>query len=196
MIPLFILSAISIFIFFERWSIIRKASVKDNRFLGRIRELIYAGNIDQALLICRRKNSPISRMVERGILSMGRPAAEVHTAIENVANLEVARLEKGLPFLATTSGGAPMIGFLGTVLGMVQAFMNLSQAGGTVDMALLSSGIYTAMITTVAGLVVGIPAYFGYNFLVTKIERLVFEMEANTVAFMDIINTEEGSYGN
>ncbi len=190
MIPLFILSAISIFIFFERFAIIRKATQRDNKFLNRIRDLIYDGQIERAVMLCRNKKTPVARMVERGILSMGKSPSEIHAAIENVGNLEVARLEKGLPFLATVAGGAPMIGFLGTVIGMVQAFMNLSQAGGSVDMQLLSSGIYTAMITTVAGLIVGIPAYFGYNYLVARIERLIFEMEANTQAFMDIINTE------
>ncbi len=191
MIPLVILSAISIFIFFERFSMIRKATEPDNKFLNRIRDLIYEGKVDQAINACRNRRTPIARMIEKGISMLGRPTSEIHSAIENVGNLEVSRLESGLPFLATVAGGAPMIGFLGTVIGMVQAFMNLSQAGGSVDMSLLSSGIYTAMITTVAGLVVGIPAYFGYNFLVAKIEKLVFQMEANTMAFLDIINVDK-----
>lgn len=191
MIPLVILSAISIFIFFERFSMIRKATEPDNKFLNRIRDLIYEGKVDQAINACRNRRTPIARMIEKGISMLGRPTSEIHSAIENVGNLEVSRLESGLPFLATVAGGAPMIGFLGTVIGMVQAFMNLSQAGGSVDMSLLSSGIYTAMITTVAGLVVGIPAYFGYNFLVAKIEKLVFQMEANTMAFLDIINFDK-----
>ena len=127
-------------------------------------------------------------MVEKGIERLGRPMGDVQNAIENVANLEVSRLENGLPFLATIAGGAPMIGFLGTVMGMVQTFMDMSAAGGTVDMALLSGGMYVAMITTVGGLLVGIPAYFGYNYLVAAIEKLVFRMEANSIAFMDILN--------
>jgi biopolymer transport protein ExbB len=114
--------------------------------------------------------------------------SDIQTAIENVANLEVSKLENGLPFLATIAGGAPMIGFLGTVIGMVQTFMDMAAAGGTVDMSLLSGGMYVAMVTTVAGLVVGIPAYFGYNYLVARIEKLVFQMEANSIAFMDILN--------
>ncbi len=192
MIPLFILSAISIFIFFERASIIKKATEKDNRFLGKIHELLADGKYEQAISMCRKKKSPLGRMIEKGIMMLGRPASEIHTAIENVGNLEVSRLENGLPFLATVAGGAPMIGFLGTVIGMVQAFMDLSNAtGGAIDMQLLSSGIYTAMITTVAGLVVGIPAYFGYNFLVARIEKIVFQMEANSMAFIDMINTDE-----
>lgn len=190
MIPLAILSAISIFLFFERWNMIRRAKEPDNRFLNKIRDLIYEGKIDAAVAACRNRRTPIARMIEKGISMLGKPTSEIHSAIENVGNLEVSRLESGLPFLATTAGGAPMIGFLGTVIGMVQAFMNLSNAGGSVDMSLLSSGIYTAMITTVGGLVVGIPAYFGYNFLVAKIEKLVFQMEANTMAFLDIINVE------
>lgn len=191
MIPLAILSAISIFIFFERYAMIRRAKEPDNRFLNKIRDLIYEGKVDQAITACRNRHTPIARMIEKGITMIGKPASEIHSAIENIGNLEVSRLENGLPFLATTAGGAPMIGFLGTVIGMVQAFMNLSNAGGGVDMALLSSGIYTAMITTVGGLVVGIPAYFGYNFLVARIEKLVFQMEANTLAFLDIINVEK-----
>lgn len=190
MIPLFLLSAISIFIFFERASNIRKATEKDNKFLTKVNALIVQGKYEQAKQLCKNKKSPIGRMIEKGVSMLGRPTSEIHSAIENVGNLEVSRLENGLPFLATVSGGAPMIGFLGTVIGMVQAFMNLSQAGGGVDMQLLSSGIYTAMITTVAGLVVGIPAYFGYNYLVARIEKIVFEMEANSMAFIDIVNTQ------
>ncbi len=188
MIPLAILSGISIFIFVERYKMIRKASVGDPKFMLKIRDLMYEGRVEQAIALCRSQRTPVARMIEKGINSLGRPIDDIRSSIENVGNLEVSRLESGLPFLATTSGGAPMIGFLGTVIGMVQAFMDLSSAGGGVDMALLSSGIYTAMITTVAGLIVGIPAYFGYNFLVAKIEKLVFQMEANSVAFIDLIN--------
>lgn len=188
MIPLFILLGFAIFIFVERYNMIRKATEKDNKFMLKIRDLMYEGHVEKAVALCRSRHTPIARMIEKGITQLGRPINDIHRSIENVANLEVSRLETGLPFLATIAGGAPMIGFLGTVIGMVQAFMNLSSAGGGVDMALLSSGIYTAMITTVAGLVVGIPAYFGYNFLVARIEKLVFQMEANTMAFIDIIN--------
>ena len=156
--------------------------------MNRIRDAISDGNIRAAIDMCRRSNTPIARMVEKGIERLGRPMADVQSAIENVANLEVSRLENGLPFLATIAGGAPMIGFLGTVMGMVQTFMDMSAAGGTVDMALLSGGMYVAMVTTVGGLLVGIPAYFGYNYLVAAIEKLVFRMEANSIAFMDILN--------
>ncbi|CDN32654.1 MotA/TolQ/ExbB proton channel family protein [Mucinivorans hirudinis] len=190
MIPLGILLAITIFIFAERFVAIRRAMEPDNKFLYFIRDLIYDGKVSEAIAACRKRNTPIARMIEKGIMSLGRPSKDIHSSIENVGNLEVSRLENGLPFLATVAGGAPMIGFLGTVIGMVQAFMNLSEAGGGVDMALLSSGIYTAMITTVGGLIVGIPAYFGYNYLVARIEKLVFQMEANTMAFIDMISVE------
>ncbi|MBQ6583764.1 MAG: MotA/TolQ/ExbB proton channel family protein [Alistipes sp.] len=183
------LGGVTVFIFVERFLAIRKASKGMNMgFMNRIRDAISDGNIRAAIDMCRRSDTPIARMVEKGIERLGRPMADVQSAIENVANLEVSRLENGLPFLATIAGGAPMIGFLGTVLGMVQTFMDMSAAGGTVDMALLSGGMYVAMITTVGGLIVGIPAYFGYNYLVAEIEKLVFRMEANSIAFMDILN--------
>mgnify|MGYP005755131375 CR=1 FL=1 len=188
MIPLALLGAASIFIFVERFLAIRKASELDMNFMNRIRENIYDGKINAAIQLCKDTDTPVARMIEKGIERIGRPLNDVHTSIENVANLEVSKLENGLPFLATIAGGAPMIGFLGTVLGMVTAFMDMSQAGGTVDISLLSSGMYTAMITTVAGLIVGIPAYFGYNYLVARIEKLVFRMEANSIAFMDLLN--------
>ena len=183
------LGGVTVFIFVERFLAIRKASKGMNMgFMNRIRDAFSDGNIRAAVDMCRRSNTPIARMVEKGIERLGRPMADVQSAIENVANLEVSRLENGLPFLATIAGGAPMIGFLGTVMGMVQTFMDMSAAGGTVDMALLSGGMYVAMITTVGGLLVGIPAYFGYNYLVAAIEKLVFRMEANSIAFMDILN--------
>lgn len=188
MIPLVILLGAAIFIFVERYRVIKRASRVDMQFMNQIKDLMYEGKIGVALKLCKSTDTPVARMIEKGIEHLGRPMSEIHSSIENTANLEVSKLERNLPFLATIAGGAPMIGFLGTVLGMVQAFINLSQAGGTVDLALLSSGMYTAMVTTVAGLIVGIPAYFGYNFLVQKIEQLVFQMEANSIAFMDILN--------
>ena len=177
-----------VFIFAERFISIRKATQLDMNFMNRIRDYISDGRIDAALDACRRTDTPIARMVEKGIERIGRPMSDVQTAIENAANLEVAKLEKGLPYLSMISGGAPMIGFLGTVIGMVQAFMAMEGAGGVVDMSVLAGGMYIAMLTTVAGLIVGIPAYFGYNYLVARIERLIFRMEANSIAFMDILN--------
>ena len=188
MIPLALLGAICIFIFVERFLAIRKATNIDPHFMDRIKENIYDGKINAALQLCKNTDTPIARMIEKGIERIGRPLNDIHSSIENVANLEVSKLESGLPFLATIAGGAPMIGFLGTVIGLVQAFMDMAAATGGVDMAVLSSGMYTAMVTTVAGLIVGIPAYFGYNYLVARIEKVVFQMEANSMAFMDILN--------
>ena len=185
---LLILGGVTVFIFVERFVAIRRASKLDMHFMNRIRDYISDGKIRSAVELCRKTNTPIARMVEKGIERLGRPMSDVQNAIENVANLEVSRLENGLPSLATIAGGAPMIGFLGTVIGMVRTFMDMSAAGGTVDMALLSGGMYVAMVTTVGGLVVGIPAYFGYNYLVARIEKLVFQMAANSIAFMDILN--------
>ena len=185
---LLLLGGITIFIFVERFVAIRRAQRLDMQFMSRIRDFVMEGKVKEAIAFCRYEDTPIARMVEKGLERLGRPMGDVQNAIENVANLEVSKLENGLPFLATIAGGAPMIGFLGTVLGMVQTFMDLSAAGGTVNMALLSSGMYVAMVTTVGGLIVGIPAYFGYNYLVARIEKLVFRMESNSIAFMDILN--------
>ena len=177
--PLLALGGVTIFIFVERFMAIRKASVLDMNFMNRIRDYISDGKISTAVNLCKKTDTPIARMIEKGIERIGRPMSDVQTAIENVANLEVSKLENGLPFLAT---------IIGAVLGMVQTFMDMSAAGGTVDLGLLSSGMYVAMVTTVMGLIVGIPAYFGYNYLVARIEKLVFQMEANSIAFMDILN--------
>ena len=182
MIPLVLLWVIGLYIFFERYLSIRKASRVDGNFMNRIRALV----IDDKL--CQKTDIPVARMVGKGIDRIGRPIADLNTAIENVGNLEVAKLERGLPMLATISGGAPMIGFLGTVVGMIQAFYDMSMAGNNLDIALLSNGIYTAMVTTVAGLIVGIMAYFGYNFLVARVDRVVFQLEASSLEFVDLLN--------
>ncbi len=185
---LLLLGALAIFLFVERFVAIRKASKMNLNFMNRIRDKISDGNIAGALESCRRTNSPIARMVEKGIERIGRPMPEIQNAIENQANLEVSKLGVGLPYLAMISGGAPMIGFLGTVIGLVTAFMKMEGMGGTVDISVLAGGMYVAMLTTVGGLIVGIPAYFGYNYLVARIDRLIFQMEANSIAFMDILN--------
>ena len=187
MIPLLILSIIAIYIFGERWWSIRKASQIDHNFMNDIKDHIHEGKIKSATALCESINTPISRLIAKGVERIGRPLSDIQTAVENTANLEVARLEKGLPMLATIAGGAPMIGFLGTVIGMIQAFFNMSQAGNNIDITLLSGGIYTAMVTTVAGLIVGILAYFGYNYLTARISSLVFKMETNTIEFMDML---------
>ena len=182
------LSIIAIYIFGKKWWIIRQAGKIDKDFMNDIRDYIHDGKIKSARTQCSKYDAPVARMVEAGIARIGKPAADVQAAIENVGNVEVGRLEKGLPYLATIAGGAPMIGFLGTVIGMVQAFFNMSNAGNNIDITLLSSGIYTAMITTVGGLIVGILAYFGYNFLTARISSLVYNMESATIKFMDLLN--------
>lgn len=183
------LAAVMIFIFVERFIAIRKATRLDNHFMNRIRDSILEGNIEAAVDLCRRTDSPVARMIEKGIERIGRPMSDIQTSIENVANVEVAKLESGLPWLASISGGAPMIGFLGTVVGMVQVFIDMSaNTSGAIELSQLSAGMYVAMVTTVGGLIVGIPAYFGHNYLVARIEKLIFRMEATTIAFMDILN--------
>ena len=187
------LSIIAIYIFGKKWWMIRKAGKIDGNFIREIRSLMHDGKTKSAISLCSRYDSPVARMVEKGIERAGRPLPDIQTAIENTANIEVARLEKGLPTLATIAGGAPMIGFLGTVMGMVQAFFNMASAGNNIDITLLSGGIYVAMITTVGGLIVGIIAYFGYNYLTSQISDLVFKMESTTIDFMDLLNSQQES---
>ena len=188
MIVLLVLSVIAIYLFGKKWWMIHQAGKIDRHFMDDIRDYIHEGKLKSAVTLCTKYNSPVARLVQKGIERIGRPLSDIQTAVENVGNAEVARLEKGLPILATIAGGAPMIGFLGTVLGMVQAFFNMSQAGNNIDITLLSSGIYTAMITTVGGLIVGIIAYFGYNYLSSNISDLVFKMESATIDFMDLLH--------
>jgi biopolymer transport protein ExbB len=188
MIPLVILWFIAVYLFIERFWAIKKASREDFNFMNRIKEYIHEDKVESALALCQAQNTPVARMIEKGIQRIGRPLSDVNAAIENVGNLEISKLEGGLPTLATIAGGAPMIGFLGTVIGMIRAFYDMSMAGNNIDVGLLSNGIYTAMVTTVAGLIVGIAAYFGYNILVAKVEKVVFTMEANTTEFMDLLN--------
>ena len=171
MAVLAVLSVVCFYIFFERLAVIRKAGKDDPMFMERIRDYIRTGEIKSAINYCRITNTPSARMIEKGITRMGRPVADVQAAIENTGNIEVAKLENGLPIVATISGGAPMIGFLGTVTGMVQAFWEMANAGNNIDITLLSGGIYEAMITTVGGLIVGIAAMFAYNYLVTRVSH-------------------------
>lgn len=182
------LSVVCFYIFFERLAVIKKAGKDDPLFMDRMRDYIKSGEIKSAINYCRITDTPAARMIEKGITRMGRPVADIQAAIENVGNLEVAKLENGLPIVATISGGAPMIGFLGTVTGMVQAFWEMANAGNNIDITLLAGGIYQAMITTVGGLIVGIAAMFAYNYLVTRVDKVVSQMEAKTMAFMDLLN--------
>ena len=192
MLVLLALSIIALYIFGKKWWMIRQAGRIDKHFMEDIRDYIHEGKIKSAVTLCEKYDAPVARLVEKGIGRIGRPLADIQTAVENTANVEVARLEKGLSILATISGGAPMIGFLGTVIGMIQAFFNMSQAGNNIDITLLSSGIYTAMVTTVGGLIVGILAYFGYNYLSSRINSLVFQMESTTIEFMDLLHEPAG----
>lgn len=188
MIPLAVLALISIYIFIERTIAVGRASRQDASFMQRIKDYIHEGEIESAQNLCRQTNSPYSRMIAKGISRIGRPSSEVLVTIENTGNIEVASLSKGLPWLATTAAGAPMLGFLGTVIGMVQAFYAISQSGTTASIGDFAGGIYTALVTTVAGLIVGIVALFAYNILVARIAKVMNIMEARTMDFMDILN--------
>lgn len=188
MIVLAIMSFIAIYIFTERFITIRNAGKDDPLFMARIRDYIKSNDLASAINFCRITNTPAARIIERGISRMGKPAADIQSAIENTGNIEVSLLEKRLPILSTISGGAPMIGFLGTVIGMVQAFWQMSNAGSNIDISMLSGGIYQAMITTVGGLIVGIASLFAYNYLVAKVDGVVREMEQKSMSFMDLLN--------
>ena len=188
MIPIAILSVLSIYIFVERWFVIQKAGKQDQDFMNKIKDYISEGKIDSALKLCRESKTPYSNMIEKGITRLGRPMNDVLVAVENVGNLEVAKLEKGFSMLATTAAGAPMIGFLGTVTGMVRAFYDMANAGNNADITLLSSGIYQALTTTVAGLIVGIIAMFAYNILGARVDGVVNTMESKSMEFMDMLN--------
>ena len=185
MLVLLALSIVAIYIFGKKWWAISQAGKVDKNFIKDVDNYLMEGKVRSARALCRRSDTPVARMIEKGVERIDKPLGDIRIAVENVANVEVAKLEKGLPALATIAGGAPMSGFLGTVMGMVQAFFNMAQAGNNIDITLLSGGIYTAMITTVGGLIVGILAYFGYNFLTAKITGLVSKMEAASIEFLD-----------
>lgn len=188
MIPLAVLSLVSIYILVERSIALQRASVEDASFMQRIRDYIHSGNFDSARNLCRSTNTPYARLIEKGISRIGRPMNDVMTAIENTGNIEVSRLERGLPWLATTAAGAPMLGFLGTVIGMVQAFFEIASSGNSSGISQFADGIYTALVTTVAGLIVGVIALFAYNYLVARINRVMTGLEAKTMEFMDLLN--------
>jgi biopolymer transport protein ExbB len=188
MIPILLLSIIAVYIFFDRYFAIKKAGKFDAGLLEKVKMYVASGKIEAATALCKSTDSPASRMLQKGISRIGRPLTDVNAAIEVVGNLEISKLEKSLPVLASVAGGAPMLGFLGTVTGMVQAFYDMANAGNNIDITLLSAGIYQAMVTTVAGLIVGIMAYFAYNILVSNVESVVFKMEVTTSEFMDLLN--------
>ena len=185
---LFILLFIAVYLYFERLFAIKSATDYDANFMSQIRENISSGNMHAAKVLCSQKNTPVARLTEKGISRIGSPLEDINTAIENAGKLEVYKLEKNVSVLATISGAAPMIGFLGTVIGMVLAFHTLATSSGQAEMGTLAEGIYTAMTTTVAGLIVGIIAYIGYNHLVVKTDKVVHQMEATAVEFLDLLN--------
>ena len=188
MIPLALLLLVSIYIFFERLFATSRVTKTDSTFLQNIKDLIQAGKIDEAKQLCNSTNTPYARMIEKGVSRIGRPMNDVLVAIENVGNMEIAKMEKGFNWLATTAAGAPLIGFLGTVTGMVQAFYSLASAGQNSNVSILASGIYEALMTTVAGLVVGILALFAYNYLTSRVNKIMNRLEGNTMEFMDLLN--------
>ena len=189
MIVLSLMLAFAVYLFIERLVILAKATKEDKSFMDRIRDFIKEGKIDSAIKLCQKENTPSARMIEKGVTRVGRPMQDVQVAIENVGNLEVGKLEKGLVLIATIAAGAPMLGFLGTVLGMIQTFFNMAQtASGVIEISSLSEGMYQAMVTTVGGLIVGILAMFAYNFLVSRIDRVVRMLESRTMEFMDLLN--------
>ena len=191
MITLGVLSIISVYLFIERYSTLKKASRKDASFLNSIKNYIQDNDVKAAKTLCKNTDTSISRMLEKGIDRIDKPMTDISAAIENQGKLEVYVLENNLANLATIAGAAPMIGFLGTVIGMIVAFHEMASAGGNIDIEMLSKGIYTAMVTTVAGLVVGIIAYIAYNVLVTKVEKVVFLLETTTTDFMDLIHNNK-----
>lgn len=188
MIPIFLLLIVAIAVFIERMMVIKRVSKLDNTFMNRVKDYIHEGKVDSALKLCKSTNTPYARMIEKGVTRLGRPMNDILVAIENVGNIEVAKLEKGFAWVATSAAVAPMLGFFGTVTGMVRAFFDMANAGSNVDITLLSSGIYEALVTTVAGLFVGIVALLAYNSLVATVNGVITKMESSSMDFMDFLN--------
>ncbi|RAU83500.1 MotA/TolQ/ExbB proton channel family protein [Pontibacter arcticus] len=187
MIPLALLSLAAVYIFMERYLTLKKAAQNPSGFNDRIKSMVLSGDINGAKMLCAQTNTPISRMIGKGLTRIGNPLKNIETAIENVGKIEISRLERNLAALATIAGAAPMLGFLGTVTGMIEAFIAIAQAEGTISPKLLSSGIYQAMVTTAVGLIIGLPAYVGYNYLVSKIDSIVHSMEYSSIEFLDLL---------
>jgi len=185
---LFLMLGVALYIYFERLLAVNAASKIDKNFMNQIRDHVTSGKLEAAKLLCAQTDSPVARLTEKGISRIGKPLDDINTAIENAGTLEVYKLEKNVSVLATVAGAAPMIGFLGTVIGMILAFHEMASSGGQAEMGSLAAGIYTAMTTTVAGLIVGIIAYIGYNHLVNRTDKVVHKMEANAVEFLDLLN--------
>ncbi len=185
---LFLLMIVATYIYFERLFAIKAAAKIDSNFMNQIKDHVSHGKIDSAQLLCAQVNSPVSRLINKGITRIGKPLEDINTAIETAGRLEVYNLEKNVSVLATISSVAPMIGFLGTVIGMILSIFEIANSGGQIDIKQLSDGLYTAMTTTVGGLIVGIIAYMAYNHLVVKTDKVVYQMEANSLEFLDHLN--------
>ena len=191
MIPLYLLFILAIFIFVERIITLKKASKTPKGMIDQVKMMVQSGNIEQAKMVCQGEETPVAHMISKGLERIGSPLKNIEVAIENVVKIEIYKLEKNLGLLATVSGAAPMIGFLGTVAGMIRAFIGVAQEEGMVSPKLLSTGIYEAMITTATGLVVGIVAYLGYNYLVTRVSKLIHNMEYTTIEFIDLLQDKK-----
>jgi biopolymer transport protein ExbB len=187
MIPLVLLSLMAVYIFVERLLTIKRASKTPNQFIEKIKSLVLNGDVNGARLLCSQTDTPVAKMIEKGISRIGSPLKNIEVSIENVGKIEIYKLEKNLSLMATISGAAPMIGFLGTVTGMIKAFISIAQEEGSVSPKLLSEGIYEAMITTAAGLFVGILAYLMYNYLVAQVQKVIHTMEYNSIDFIDLL---------
>lgn len=188
MIPIALLSVIAIYIFIERYSAVRRANKEDPGFMNNIKDFIHGGKLDAAKALCKSSQSPTAKLIDKGVSNLGKPLADIRSSIENVGNIELSKLEKNIGYLAVCAGAAPMLGFLGTVIGMVRAFYHMSKAGNNIEISTLSSGIYEAMVTTVAGLIVGIIAYIMYNVIVINVRKVVDRMETRTIEFIDLLN--------
>jgi len=185
---LFVLLVVALYIYFERLLAIKQGAKVDDNFMNQIKDHISNGKLEAASLLCAQDKSPVSALIQKGISRIGKPLEDIHTAIENAGRLEIYKLEKNVSVLATISGVAPMIGFLGTVIGMIISIFEIANSGGNIDIKTLAGGLYTAMTTTVAGLVVGIVAYMAYNHLVVKTDKIIYKMEANSLEFFDLLN--------
>jgi biopolymer transport protein ExbB len=183
-----VLSVLMVYIFVDRWSAIKRASKLDDKFMRDIKDFIAAGNMQSALNTCERSDTPVARMIAKGIKRIGKPLSDISASIENQGKLEIQQLERNMPYLATIAGGAPMIGFLGTVIGMILSFREMANAGAGVQVDMLAEGIYVALTTTVAGLIVGIIAYFAYNYLVMRVESVIYKMEVSATEFLDLLH--------
>ena len=182
------LSVLMVYLFVDRWSAIKRASKLDDKFMRDIKDFIAAGNMQSALNTCERSDTPVARMIAKGIKRIGKPLSDISASIENQGKLEIQQLERNMPYLATIAGGAPMIGFLGTVIGMILSFREMANAGAGVQVDMLAEGIYVALTTTVAGLIVGIIAYFAYNYLVMRVESVIYKMEVSATEFLDLLH--------